>query len=301
MSRLTVVLAALLLGCGSEGTSRPDEAMELTLERLGEGHTVRPVEGWTVSGLRLVSVERDGPNPLERRWVVGVDEVSGEVVRGPELMARLPEAHPATLAARALSILVERHGSLPLRSGDERDAAIPEAQWALISAPSQSPSELVFWALVEQFERTLIEYRVRTRDWSLDWREAAEVLAAEGAIEDSGPSFCDAVARCGCFSGCERVQPVVDPRHPDQVIFRALDANRGQRLVRGECVESSCSRVCVAPPGATCVGALVPMEPQACTVSCPPSIAPFHCETSADACRRIEHERTARPEAAGEP
>jgi len=281
-------LALLLLGCGvTEGAASSPEAAR---DRLDEHHALGEVEGWSVPGLRLFSVERDGPNPVGRRWVVGVEEASGDIVEGRALMARVRSEDPALLARRALSILLERHDLSPLRSGDARDEAISEAEWSLIVAPRVEGGELVFWALVEVSSASLREYRIDTDGWSVEWREAPEVLASGGGDETRGPSFCDAVARCGCWDGCERVQPVNDPHLRGRPGFRALEGSlRGQRLVRSECTGAACPRVCAVAPAATCVAALVPAEVETCEVSCPPGVAPLHCETSADDCRVVRH------------
>ena len=282
----------MLLACGCGADSDTVSAQRRVLHTLSEGHDVQPFDGWSVHGLQLYVVQRRGPNPTGRRWVVGIDERSGELVQSASLMERLPSLHADVLALRALSILIERHGVSPLRSDSPRDPAVEAVDWNLIAAPRSDGEELVFWALVERFEPTLTEYRVDLHDWSVDWSEASEVRTAQGEVQARGPSHCEPVARCGCFVGCERVQPITDTRaarRRPQHLFRALD-HLGQRLLRDSCDEGPCWRVCRSvQPGTVCLGALIPEEPEECTESCPESTAPFHCETSADSCRRIDH------------
>lgn len=129
--------------------------------------------------------------------------------------------------------------------------------------------------------------------------ENAEVTpstpASRGEVSAVGEPLCMAFVRCGCWSGCARVEPVRAPEG-SVATHRLVEAlpngeQAGALLyVEEHCYEGRCQRVCVADTAdARCDDGGLSFVNETCTGACAPSEAPYHCVTLADRCERVEH------------
>jgi hypothetical protein len=101
---------------------------------------------------------------------------------------------------------------------------------------------------------------------------------------------CEPLAVCGCWMECARFEALDAPADPPP--FRSEDGRLWER--RRDCTTLSgretCRRVCASDaPDASCWDGLVPQGGEECTGSCPPTEAPFHCESSPSGCVRVDH------------
>lgn len=284
----TIALVVVLASCGDGGgTSLPP-----ALESMRAGHEITPFDAWRVPGVDLYRVTIVGVADLTRSSVVGVD-ARGALVTGPALMERMGVLPPDELATRALAVLLGAAHESPRAPTEPRPRFVGEDEWALVTAPTIEDGTLVFWRTTGDMDPELVEVRIDTTRWTVESRRAVDVLLARGRTVVTGAPFCAPVARCGCWSGCERLQWVRLP-NDDRSIARLVVGDGegdGELFVREErCEAGRCLRVCAADrPDAHCHDALVPLAEHGCAESCPPSEAPFHCDTYADRCERVAH------------
>lgn len=293
MTRSTLPLLVLVVacdGCGGSTASGDGEDLPRAIREMDEHDyaEVQPFDGWSVQGVRLYRMSWAVPDHSVS-YIIGIDE-SGALLRGPDLMRRFGDLPPEELATRAIGVLLGEHGRQPLSPDSERTFG-SEAEWEVVAAPRMEGDTLVFYMLEGEMAPGLVERRLDTRTYGLETQDLIQVIVDRGDIAVVGGPRCVAIARCGCWDGCVRAETVRVPEGR-RGTHRLVDGEAAGTLLdrHEECAGTDCFRVCrVDAPDAHCDdGALAPVDEE-CEESCPPSEAPYHCETLESACRRVEH------------
>lgn len=297
---VSVVLSCIAVGCagacggtnarGGSGGDVPAAVAELA----GEEYEIQPFTGWSIAGVKLYQLTSSDDDRSETA-IVGVDESTGALVRGAELMRRLPPLDPPELARRASTILLSGSSSGALLPTDPHDH-LPEAEWAAVAAPTVENDTLVFFTTQGEMSPRLVEHRISLDTFAVTTRPAIDVLLERGETVPLDPPTCEPLQRCGCWSGCGRFQRVRLPgRPPTPRTWRLEGTEAAEIFVREpNCVETAgaerCARVCPADtPTARCEDALKLEAGETCTGVCVPSEAPFHCDLTADGCTEVPH------------
>ena len=272
-------------GPAGDGSSQLPEAL---LALAGDAG-LEPFTRWSVPGVRLYSLSSWVPDESTTR-VVGVEDGTGELVRGVELLRRGGAQPPEELARRVFGALLGQAFYEPLEAADERPQFASEQEWSLVRPPRMEGGALIFFSMQGDMEPELVEFRVDLATFALARRSARELLLERGEpVVVSGP-LCIPRATCGCWEGCARVEQVELPGR-DVAAVRLLDGPQAGRVLerRRECADGRCFAVCAADlPRAVCEDAYRFVD-EACGESCPPSEAPYHCEAGPDGCVRVEH------------
>ncbi|MCB9592594.1 MAG: hypothetical protein H6719_07670 [Sandaracinaceae bacterium] len=287
---LGVALAGLTAcGAGGDGgASIPDAIREVAQHR-----EVEPFTGWSVPGVTLYRVSFSVPDRSEAS-VIGLDDASGAVLRGPGLMRRIGARPPDELARRVFDVLLGQQGGAPI-TAEDRGTLGTDAEWATVAPAHLEDGALVFFGWRGEMAPELVEHRVDTTTWEMSTRSATEVIVASGRRAAVGGARCMPRSTCGCWSGCAAYQLVRAPgRSPDEAVFVAVGEEDGPLYAqRRHCTtlggRETCARVCrVDSPTAQCDDAIV-AEEEECTEACPPTEAPYHCELLVEGCRRVDH------------
>jgi hypothetical protein len=271
------------------GDEVPGAAVPAALRALAPDEEIEPFVRWSVPGVRLYCLSQAVPDQTTSR-VVGIDAETGAVVAGTELLRRGGAAAPDELARRVFGALLGQAFYEPLGPGDERSSFVSEREWSLVQPARVEQGRLVFFSLQGDMAPELVEQRVDLATFAVTTRSAREVLLDRGeTVVLSGP-LCIPLATCGCWDGCARVEQVAVPGR-DVAAVRFLDGPRAGQLLelRHECSDGRCFTVCAADlPDAICGDPYLSTDEE-CTESCPPSEAPFHCESTGAGCTRIAH------------
>lgn len=286
LGRTTIAAAvAMLLACNGTGAS---SGLPRALRQRAQNEEVVPYDGFTVAGLRLYRASGSVP---DHGWsnIVGIDG-DGNLVERADLMRRLGALEPRVFAERALAILLGDTGHVPLQPGDERSPFSTEQEWSVITPPRREAGAVVFFQMRGEMHLALVEVRIDEATFTPTFRSATTVLVESGQKVRLGSPICYAVARCGCWSGCESMQRIQIPGS-DVIRFETTTGAERVRYIEGPaCDRDGCLRVCRADaPSATCDPGLVQDPPEQCGEACPERESPFHCETLESGCRRIEH------------
>jgi hypothetical protein len=285
-----LALLSWLFGACCGGTPGNGSAnVPRALRERAESQEVVPFDGFPVTGLELYRVSGSVP---DHGWsfVVGID-AGGRLVEREALMRRLGPLEPAVLASRALAVLLGQLGQATVNPSDPRSQFSSEDEWSVITAPRREGDEVVFFLMEGEMHPTLNEVRVDANTFVVSHRAAADLVLASGRNVSIGPEMCAPISLCGCWSGCGRFEPF---RVPNESVIRYL-ARDGSRVgtfyaPAPACTGNACARTCrIDMLDATCDAALLPTTPEECTEACPPSEAPYHCDTLVTGCRRIEH------------
>jgi hypothetical protein len=266
------------------------EALRTLIDGAEDGAELRPFTRWSVPGLRLYCLSWAVPD-LSSARVVGIDEETGAVVGGTDLLRRGGPLAPQEMARRVFGALLGQAFFEPLAPDEERSQFASEREWSLVRAPREEGGSLIFFSMQGDMAPHLVEHRVDLTTFASTTRTAEEVLLEMGEIVvlRSNP-FCIPVASCGCWNGCARVEQVAVPGL-EVAAARVIEGPGAGRILeqRRECLDGRCFSVCAADlPLANCQDAYRFVDEE-CGESCPPSEAPYRCETYADRCDRVDH------------
>jgi len=212
-------------------------------------------------------------------------------VAGVELLRRAGGTPgPEELARRVLGALLGRAFEEPLRPGEERSSFATAAEWALVQPPRVEGGRLSFFAMEGDMAPTLVEQSVELETFGVTRRTAREILLARGETVVISEPLCVPFASCGCWSGCMRVERVAAPAKSVATV-RVVEGPYAGKILeqRHECSGERCFAVCTFDAPDSFCGDPYLMVDEACTGACPPSEAPFHCDTHEDRCERVEH------------
>jgi len=251
-----------------------------------------------VPGLDFYRVVTVGVADLSATEIVAVEQTSGDLVRGKALFTRIRAVvtHPEALAQAALGTLLSEAHRRPLQPDAHLGTWTKEADRQHIEPPRIEEGVLIFWEMRRDMMPELVERRVNLNTGDVATETVLNLrLAANETLERGSPQ-CEPVASCGCWTGCASVRAVRIPGRPDSDdTYRVEGGDDAGRILvrRSDCVEvdgqQRCLRICSADtPQAYCMDALV-AEDEACTEACPPREAPFHCETTRDGYRQVDH------------
>ena len=206
-------------GPAGDGSSQLPEAL---LALAGDAG-LEPFTRWSVPGVRLYSLSSWVPDESTTR-VVGVEDGTGELVRGVELLRRGGAQPPEELARRVFGALLGQAFYEPLEAADERPQFASEQEWSLVRPPRMEGGALIFFSMQGDMEPELVEFRVDLATFALARRSARELLLERGEpVVVSGP-LCIPRATCGCWEGCARVEQVELPGR-DVAAVRLLDVS----------------------------------------------------------------------------
>lgn len=270
----------------SHGSDNPRSVPSVLRERAANEEIV-PYDGFTIAGLRLFRASGAVP---DHGWsyIVGVDR-DGALVEREALMARLGPLDPETFAVRAIAILLREEGQRPLLPTDERPQFVSEAGFEVVTAPRREGDTIIFFVMEGEMSPRLVEVRVDATTYAVTQRSGDDVLLALGRVVETNIPLCQPYATCGCYDGCRRFTSVRVPPSGDVRFRLEDDAERPLFAPAAACTGARCARVCrVDAPTANCDPALV-RENEPCTEACPPSEAPYHCETLVSGCRVVPH------------
>ncbi|MEZ4340804.1 MAG: hypothetical protein R3B82_29630 [Sandaracinaceae bacterium] len=283
--RTTLALALLVAGCGADdhGSGIPESIREVA------GHQeVEAFSGWSLPGVTLYRTSFAVAD-RSSATIVGLDDATGEVLRGAALMRRIGDAPPELLAARVFDVLLGQQGA-HAETAESRGSLGTDAEWAAVRPARVEEGTLVFFGWQGEMAPELVEHRVSTTTWEVRTRPVTELLDPADVVTLAGPARCLPVSACGCWTGCALLEPIRVGDHPDEERFQDGEV----RYVRShDCATRSgvetCARICASDaPDATCEDAVQPEEEE-CTEACPPTEAFFHCEREGRGCRRVDH------------
>lgn len=297
---LGLLVVCAIAGCGADDHDHGGGIPE-AIRAVAQHQEVEAFSGWSVPGVSLYRMSFAVPDHSSST-IVGLDDASGEVLRGAALMRRIGDAPPEVLAARVFDVLLGQQGAQPL-TAEARGSLGTDAEWAEVRPARVEGDALVFFGWRGEMAPELVEHRVSTATWEVQTRPVPEVIAASGRRAAIGGPRCLPHSACGCWLGCASFQLVRAPGHsPDEAWFVVVGEEDGPLYrQRHDCTTLSgaetCARICRADtPDATCEDAVLP-ESETCTEACPPTEAFFHCEQHEDGCRQVDH--PARRAAAG--
>jgi len=281
-----------MAGCGggNEIGGEVDNDLPSALSALQGGNEITPFDSYAIDGLSLYRVALVGVADLSRCNVVGVSTDGEQLISGAALFTRLGDGlTPDEQARRALDILLGKQGGQPLQPDEEMGRQFAsEAEWALVRAPAVEAGVLTFFDLRGEMAPSVVRQQVTLATGAVQTTGVGELVREP---EPAGV-FCEPIAACGCWTGCARFAPqgeqfrAVGGELSGQLFGRTRDCST---LSGGE----TCRRVCDADgPDATCQDGLSRADEE-CTEACPPTEAPFHCESSTSGCFRVEHPRRA--------
>lgn len=285
---LAISLCVVACDCGGQ-TGSSGSSLPSALDDLSARGEVIPFSGWSVEGVALYRAAWAVPDRSTVR-IVGVE--GDALLEGPALMRRMGDGlGPADLAERALGVLMDRGMHSPLTPDDERTQFASEQEWTVVEAPRLEERTVVFYTFAGEMNPTLNEHRLDLDTMQVQSRPVSDVLVARGEEVVHGDARCVAIAPCGCWDGCVRAVSVQIPPEGEWAHRVVEGEYDGMLLTQDDsCHEGTCFSVCRADsPTAHCDNyAFVPAELE-CGEACPPSEAPYHCDTYADRCEQVDH------------
>jgi hypothetical protein len=287
-------LALLVIACrgGGGGGSSGSGGIPPAIAAMAKdrGAEVTKYTGWQVPGITLYRIVVTADD-LSDVSVVGVDDKTGAVVQGSDLVRRMGNLPPAELAERVNDVLLGG-GDRPLSPADERNSLVTELEWTAVAAPAVDGNTLVFFAMRGEMRPELYEYRVALDTFEVKMQSAVDVLVARGQTVPVGSASCEPLQLCGCWNGCARFQQV---RVPDATapVWHRIDTTPPEPYVRLDCTGPTCTQWCAADTAQARCQPVLRTEQVKCDESCPPSEAPYHCDTYADRCEQVAHPKRA--------
>jgi len=278
---VVVVLVVAVGACHGGGGNHDD--VPPAIAKLAKGGEVRRFDDWKIPGVTTYQITRSVP---DKTWtsVVGIDDKTGAVVSSAELFKRMGPLPADELAKRMFGPIISDNGR-PLMPADTHTMATDQ-EWSVVEPPKIVDGALVFYSFRGEMNPELGQYKIPLDTLEVTFTDATELLLARGETVLTGGPMCEALQTCHCWVGCAQFQMEQVPGVPERVWARV---GSGEQFVREECKAEPCARVCRADsPTANCDPALVERQ-LACDKSCAPSEAPYHCEATADGCKRVEH------------
>src|SRR5688572_21812289 len=99
------LVAVLSLSCDSACGGGAGDGIPPAVAAISEGREVERFSGWSVPGVTLYTISFAVPDRSEST-VVGVDDATGALVQGPDLLRRMGSLPPDVLALRVFGVLL---------------------------------------------------------------------------------------------------------------------------------------------------------------------------------------------------
>jgi hypothetical protein len=206
---LLATLLAVILACHSTRTGSGDStagsedrgpATEIpeAVRAMADGAEIAPFMRWSVTGVRLYCLSFAVPDETTAR-VVGVEDGTGKLLTGAELLRRGGMVPPEELARRVYGALLGQAFREPLRPDEERSQFASEGEWSLVQPPHEDGGTLVFFSTEGDMSPSLVEHRLDLATYTLTTRSARQILLERGQPDAATDTAAPAALRYGKY------------------------------------------------------------------------------------------------------